>query len=338
MARSGVWLFGVGLVVLLVGCDSVPLTAPLWTPQERQEQAESYLQKALTEAQDGNSNSERVDELLALAARLENVDGEGTLVVARRLLSVSPGYANKVATLLTDAVQLPPLSENPLAFGVLALAHDLLADSKGQQVNQERATELVGRALDLLDKAPPTEERARLEQVRRLTLAGRYCDEFLGDGAKAVRLLRGAVHLGPADIDQLELRDAQALSALGLALARYPSQTQDKGEATRLTRVAAQFDSENEELLLAYGLALQARGELAGARRVLGEVVELSPNLAEAHGALGEVLAQLKLYSPAALELERALLLQPQSTRFRSARAALPNPLPSPEDDPEEVS
>ncbi|MBB6051893.1 tetratricopeptide repeat protein [Armatimonas rosea] len=338
MRRSAVWVLATGLVVWLVGCDSVPLTASLWTDDERREQARAYWNEGLAELSVSEGSSERADQLLVQAAHLEGPAGEGVLTISRRLLDVAPVYATKVATWLKEAVLQPPLSENPVAFGVLARAYDLLGDTRSQEESLEHAQELVARAVDLLDKAAPTDERGRLERVRRLTLAGEYCDGFLKDGTKAVRLLRGAVRLGPADIDLLELQDAQALSALGSALARNKELAQDRGEATRLTRIAAQHDSENPELLEAYGTALFLQGDLAGARRVLGEVVALAPDRAEARCMLGRVLSRLKLYRLAAVELDRALALQPQNPTARTARAALPNPLPAPEADPEEAS
>ena len=338
MRRSAVWVLATGLVVWLAGCDSVPLTAPLWSEDERREQATTYWNAGLAELAVSAGSSERADQLLAQAAQLEGPAGEGVLTVSRRLLDVAPVYATKVATWLKEVVLQPPLSENPVAFGVLARAYDLLGDTRAQQESLEHAQELVATAADLLDKAPPSDEYGRLERVRRLTQAGEYCETFLKDGTRAVRLLRGAVRLGPADIDLLELQDAQALSELGATLAHHKELAQDRGEAVRLARLAVQHASANVELLLAYGTTLFVQGDLAGARRVLGEVVALAPTNAEARCTLGQVLSRLKLYRLAAVELDRALALQPQNLAARKARAALPNPLPAPEVDPEEVS
>jgi tetratricopeptide (TPR) repeat protein len=295
-------------------------------------QAASYVEKGIT-AQDGG-DSDRADQYLSLATTLASPRGEGALQVAQWLLQER--RTSKAALLLQEAVANPPLSENPLAFGLLAHLYDLLSDSKSQKQNREHAEELVRQALDLVDKAVPSDENARQARVWQLLRAGQYCQEFSGDAKQSVRLLRGAVRQSTGDSELLLPVDAQALSRLGLALALHPELAEDKGETTRFTRLAARYDTGDGDLLHTYGVVQLLHKDYMGARRVLGQVVELDPENTAAHAQLGEALLRLRAYREAAVELDRALVREPENRRARQLRASLPNPLPAPEVDPEE--
>lgn len=332
MSRVGFWVVSVGVLVWLVGCDSAAVTAPFWSTAERQEQAQRYVEKAIVALDNGDSD--RVDQCLNLAVTLASPEGEGALPVAERLLK--EGRISKAALLLQAAVQSGPLAENPLALGTLARLYDLLGDSAGQKQCTERADELAAQALDLVDRVAPGEENARQSRVRQLLRAGQYALEFRDNPKKGVRLLRGAIHLSLGDPVVLPQIDAQALSLLGLALARHPELAEDKDEAVRFTRVAARHDAGDGVLLARYGTVLQSQGDLAGARRVFGELVELQPENTEAHIQLAQVLVTLQLVREAAVELERALVLEPRNPQALALQKRLPNPLPAPEADPEE--
>ncbi len=323
-----------GLLGCVLGCDAVPLTAPLWTEAERREQAGRYLNEGL---QALDSDGERADQLLKLAVTLQDdPEGEGVVTVARRLLE--EGRVPKAGNLLREAIEQPTLRQNPLVYGILAQVYWAQGTDEDARRSEQQAEELISDALTQSEKPVPTSEAARRERLRQLLLAGRYCETFGKNPRRAVQLLREAVKLGPDNTALLTPLDRSALSTLGMALARHPELAVDRSEGVRLTRLAAEQDLNSAVLLDSYGFALLQRGDLDGARRVLREAVERDKENSEFHFHLGQVYVQQKNYRQAALELDRTVRLQPRHAAAMASRKALPNPLPAPVDGWEEES
>ena len=314
------------------GCNAVPLTSPFWSEAERREEAAAYLTQGVQADTDGDHD--RADRHLELAVLLLDEDGEGVFLVAQHLLDeVKPDTA---VLLLEKAILQPGGASNPLLYGVLARAFTMHGKRSQSSVErcQKQAQELVRAAQELLEKSVPRNEPEREARMRLLFSAGRYCVEFSQEVQKAIVLLRGATALG--DPSRLTRTDARVRSYLGLTLAQHPEWTKDRREAATLTRQAAFYDTQNPRLLYAHGVALLHQGEAAGAQRVLREAADLDSNNPEIRCALGQAYAQQKLFTQAALELDRALLLRPRYAQAALERKNLPTPLPAPATLPEE--
>lgn len=331
MTRVWGGALALGLVVCVLGCDAVPLTAPLWTEAERREQAARYLNEGL---QALDADGEQADRLLGRAVALQDdPEGLGVVTVAQRLLE--EGRAPKAGNLLRDAIEQPLLRQNPLVFGVLARVYFVQGADDDARRSEQQAEELVSDALAQSEKVSPDDEMTRRERVRQFLVTGRYCDEFGSNPRRTLQLLRAAVRLGPDNTALLSPLDLRALSALGIALARHPELALDRSESIRYTRLAAQQEP-SATLLHAYGFALLQSGDTRGAQRVLREAVEQDTDNPEIHFHLGQTYAQQAKYDQAALALDRALMLRPHHAEAALARKALPNPLPVSADEAEE--
>ena len=313
-----------GLVGCVVGCDAVPLTAPLWSEAERREEAGRSLNEGLRAIEEGDQ--ERADRLLQLAVTLQEDEAEGIVAVAQQLQE--KGLTDKAAMLLKNALEEPPSRNDPYILGTLARMYQILDYQKEAQETRKQAEELVSGALSRSTASFPDDSPTRLETVRELLGAGRYCEEFGKDPEKAVTLLRAAVALEPGYPHQRTSLDLRAMSLLGFTLAHHPTLAEDRNESVRLTRAAAQEAPQSVSYLHAYGFALLQKGDLSGARRVLREAANLDTDNAEVHFHLGQTYARQGLYSQAAMELDRALVLRPQHTGAAATRKTLPKPLP----------
>jgi tetratricopeptide (TPR) repeat protein len=332
MTRVWGWALVLGLVGCVVGCDAVPLTAPLWSEGERREESGRYLNEGLRAIEEGDQ--ERADRLLQLAVTLQGSEGEGIVAVAQKLQE--KGLTDKAAMLLKNALEEPPFHHDPYILGALARMYQTLDYQKEAQESQKRAEELVRDVQNRSTASFPEDPPTRLEMIQELLSAGRYCEEFGKDPEKAVTLLRAAVAMEPGYPRQRTFLDLRALSTLGTLLARHPTLAEDRNESVRLTRTAAQEAPHGAAYLHAYGFALLQKGDLSGARRVLREAANLDTDNAEVHFHLGQTYARQGLYSQAAIELDRALVLRPQHTGAAAARKTLPKPLPALASDLEE--
>lgn len=192
----------------------------------------------------------------------------------------------------------PPSSTptSPVAAGLPRTASALAAQSTvhwASDISQRQAKERFIQLRDTLVSDPynPAALEAALELADQLEWPNEACD-----------LLTRLVRLRPED------------AALRFRLATLLMQLERWLEAIPQLRLVIEHQPESPRAWYNLAIAHQALGHLSDARATWDRVIELTPENPDAYAHRGEVLLDLHEWSPAALDFETALRLEPEST------------------------
>jgi predicted Zn-dependent protease len=192
----------------------------------------------------------------------------------------------------------PPPSSTSMPPVVAGVPHDASALAPqpkvhwASDVSQRQAKERFVELRDTLVSDPynPAALEAALELADQLEWPNEACD-----------LLTRLVRLRPED------------AALRFRLATLLMQLDRWLEAIPQLRRVIEHQPENPRAWYNLAIAHQALGHLSDARATWDRVIELTPENLDAYAHRGEVLLDLHAWSPAALDFETALRLEPES-------------------------
>lgn len=309
--------------------------SPFLSARERAEKAEAQADAAVERMRRGETAGAD-DALAAAVALLDPLDGgDGYTETAGILLRRgTPEAMVAMMRLLERATREPARSWDPALWSMLAEAAEKTGDAdraKHARAEAESRAEAlvaqgeaaVGAATATMEEPPdPRETRQTAERLLRAGLY--YAAPERADRANALRAFDAAEKLMP--------EDPRVLNAKGYTLADLGDAPAHFGQAVDLTRRALEKVPKEPAVLDSYGWALFRRGDAAkkdheAARRVLREAADAAPYVAEIRLHLGAVYAALGQPRDAALELNRALLLDPlQKAQIEPAIRALPAP------------
>ena len=184
-----------------------------------------------------------------------------------------------------------------------------------------RAAEImkeIGRLSPARQPLIPSQSQTQTQSV--VTKLMRAADFYGTDGPdfsfdKTLTALREAKRLMPDD--------PEVINQLGYTLADKGTTPAELKEALELTKLAAQKAPNNGVILDSYGWALFKKSDFPGARRVLRQAADATPDEPEIRYHLGVVYAELGLKKDALLEYERALRLRPDFAPAQTERARL---------------
>ncbi len=171
----------------------------------------------------------------------------------------------------------------------------------------------LARAIYETLKQDPTTSDARpliLQALNVTTIKGWHGESF----AEAEQLLRKAVSMDP------DLSLGRALLALIVALGQrvgFSEADDDSRRAAMLDAEAAmRLDPMNSTVLGLAACAMADAGEPERAIPILRRAVELNPDNAHAHAALGAALAAVKAYDEGIMALEHGIAISPFDNRL----------------------
>ena len=231
---------------------------------------------------------------------------------------IKQGHPADAARYLAAASKNNAVNWDPMLWAILSEAQNKVSDTK--QADQS-AAEAERRATAFLKGDDPKATPGKPEtsdRIDRLNQVAEYYSEVKKDPSRSIALLEEAL--------QLE-ENTGTLNTLGYVLADKGSTNEDFNRAVSLTKKAVEKSHGNPIVLDSYGWALFKKNDLAGARRVLREAADGAPTIAEIRYHLGIVYAQLGLTTDAARELDRALVLDPESKEVLEAKKRLHQPV-----------
>jgi predicted O-linked N-acetylglucosamine transferase (SPINDLY family) len=201
-------------------------------------------------------------------------------------------------------------------------AWHLLGLLTAQRGNREGARQLIRRAIEL-------DPSADLYHVNLGSISG-----ACGDNAEAAACLRRAIDLNPKTPPAVYVELGQALSALGetdaaikafdwavkqeptprslVLLGELLQRAGRQQEALQRLREAIQMAPDLAEAHGALGVAMQREGRLEEAEACYRKAIALDPELAQAYNNLGQVLNLRQKWPEAIVVLNRAVELQPE--------------------------
>jgi Tfp pilus assembly protein PilF len=303
------------------------------TPEQQERVAQERIEFALKSLERGDSGA--ADKALNDAVRvMENNSRAVEWVAAEVTRRGRPAAAVRI---LDRAMKNPDVAASPRVWVRLAEAHDKAGDTAQAGPAAEEAERRAAAILATAGKLAPLKRETAPSQtlsqaVQRFRQTGLYYRYDKNDAEKTFLAFREVMRLLPGD--------PVAKNDLGYFLADLGTTTEQFDEALYLTRVAAEALPDSGRVLDSYGWALFKKGDLLAARRILKSAVDLSPDLAEIRYHFGRVLQAMGQTDGALLEMERALLLQPDWIDARRARDELrailqPKPSPSATPSPE---
>jgi len=207
-------------------------------------------------------------------------------------------------------------SWDPMLWQTLSDAQRKANDPEEAKRSEAEAEKRADSVRALVGKKAPDNMAQLTDRIFRLLQVGSYYSDVKDDTPSALALFREAVRIAPASEPLLA---GNALNALGYTLADKGTTSDEFDQAAQYTKKALDMLPDLPIVRDSYGWALFKKNDLAGARRVLREAVDASPQEPELHYHLGVVYAQIGLTSDARLEFERALTIDPNLTDAQKA-------------------
>ena len=131
------------------------------------------------------------------------------------------------------------------------------------------------------------------------------------DNALAQKFFQQAIDLDPSFAGSYTGLAYAHRRAAGVFGTRSLAEAEDLGEA--LARRAVALDGNDAEARTCFGNLLMRRGDYAGALAEIETALAISPNLADAHGALGSVLTRSGHPREGRIALEKCIRLDPHN-------------------------
>ncbi len=203
----------------------------------------------------------------------------------------------------------PEAAWDPLFYVTLGMAHRSVGDFAAASAADASALARAETIMKDMGKLQPTTSSLGMLKIREAAIRFMRVGEYFTSYQGAFDFKRGLSALREAD--RIAPNNPSILNQLGYTLADKGSTKVEFTEAVQLTKRAVDMAPENGMILDSYGWALYKLNDFQGARRVLRQAVDRSPDEPEIHYHLGVVYAELDMKREALLEFERALVLSP---------------------------
>jgi tetratricopeptide (TPR) repeat protein len=327
-------LFLLPLLLLLIGtvlwaagggCGLAPGGAVLRTPEEQQQAVEDRVKFAVTAMKRGDTRA--ADNAIEDAVRL--LGGTSDAVVAVGTELSRHGSEAAAVRVLSRWSQKPEAAWDPMLWIALAQAQRGVGNDTAIEPAKDEAARRADEIYGQIGRETPTSQAVpsarTLSAVQRFLQAGLYFSETKEglDAAKALAVLRAAYLLLPDE--------PVTLNAYGYTLANLGTTPEQFDQALDLTKQAAAKAEDNGVILDSYGWALFKKNDLAGARRVLRQAADLTPDVPEIRYHLGIVYAAMGMRPQALIEFEHATNLRPgyEDAENEKRRLAQPSAAPA---------